>query len=101
MATYQVCEGSRGEYSAKVGNGKPHLMLAYGTLSAAVYLAAAEDAENVNVKESIRNGIPGATLLHPRTPRDVLEWLRDWHNSFHGGSSISFIEILDKIVEPS
>ena len=81
------------------GDGRPYLMLTYGTLSAAVYIAASEDPQNPNVQMSIRNGIPGATLLHPRTPRDVLEWLRDWHNSFHSGSAISFIEILDKIIE--
>ena len=66
--------------------------LSFGTLATAVYKAYEKDPDNANVKRTIAAGLPNAVVFHPRLPKDVIIFLRDHHNKFHEGSSISFAE---------
>ena len=48
-----------------------------------------------NLQATIRNGSGSVLLFNSRTPRDVLEWLRDIGNSLNDLSSgITFVETL-------
>jgi hypothetical protein len=73
------------------------LLLSFGTLATAVYEAFKKDPENANVKRTILAGLPNAVVFHPRLPDDVIIFLRDLHNKFHEGSSISFVEVLQMV----
>ena len=72
-----------------------YLMLTFGTLSSAAYLAHDRVPNNPFVVSTIEGGITGATLFSARTPTDVLRFLKDYHNSFHSGSKYSFPELLE------
>lgn len=48
---------------------------------------------NEHVLEGMRTGITGAITLKTGTPPDIMAWIRDFHNDFHGGASKSFIEL--------
>lgn len=74
--------------------------LSFGTLTTAVYKAFEKDPDNpdnANVKRTIAAGLPNAVVFHPRLPKDVISFLRDLHNKFHEGSSISFVEVLQMV----
>lgn len=74
-----------------------YLLLSFGTLATAVYKAFEKDPDNANVKRTIAAGLPNAVVFHPRLPKDVIIFLRDLHNKFHEGSSISFVEVLQMV----
>ena len=74
-----------------------YLLLSFGTLATAVYRAFEKDPDNANVKRTIAAGLPNAVVFHPRLPKDVIIFLRDLHNKFHEGSSISFVEVLQMV----
>ena len=67
----------------------PFKAITFGTLSTAVYDAAAlaDTAENRYIQGTINKELPGCKVLNARTPRRVLQWLRDFHNSFRSGNS--------------
>eukprot|EP00971_Amphidinium_carterae_P325981 6456573-Amphidinium_carterae.1 len=46
------------------------------------------------LQASVEKGLPGCRILHPNTPNNVLQWLRDYHNQFHGGHSRTPSELL-------
>jgi len=70
-----------------------------------------KDSETVTLmQKQVRQTIPGGdkqnqTSVHlqplvyiqpSRTPWDVLRWLKDFHNSFHQGSSETIVEFFEK-----
>ncbi len=77
--------------------GDPFLAITFGTLSRALYLAREEDPENPLIQESFRRGLKGCMIFEPDIPNDVVIWLRDWHNSWHSGSGVTFLELLQRI----
>ena len=69
-------------------------LITYGTLSAAVYhLVATGHRDHPMVKFALSKGIEDAVVYTKRMPVDVVTWLRDYHNTFHGGSGYSFAEL--------
>ena len=48
------------------------------------------------VVETLVQGLPDALVLSPRTPADILLWIKDKHNNFHQGVSMTLVEFLDK-----
>ena len=90
-----VIEGVRGAPWVVMNSDEAegaYLLLSFGTLATAVYKAFEKDPDNANVKRTIAAGLPNAVVFHPRLPKDVIIFLRDHHNKFHEGSSISFAE---------
>lgn len=71
-----------------------YLLLTCGALAAAVYKAFKEDPDNENLQATILTGIPGASVYRKDTPQAVLQWLKDYNNSFHEGRRYSFPELL-------
>ena len=72
-------------------------MIPWGALLRAIYLAWKRSPSNANVAHSVRKGLQHAVPFHSSTPRDVLEWLRDYHNKWHKGSATTCLEILTNI----
>ena len=69
-------------------------LITFGTLSSAVYqLIETGHREHPMVQHALATGIVGSVVLHSKTPIDVIAWLRDYHNTFHCGSSYSFVEL--------
>lgn len=73
-------------------DGLPYKMIAYGTLSRGIYRAAKLWPREENVVLTLETGITIDTVDH-RAPAEVLEFLRDFYNTFHGGIGISFLEV--------
>jgi hypothetical protein len=68
-------------------------MLSFGNLSRAIYIAHTEEGDaNELVNASITAGLDAMMLDNP--PNDVVDWLRDWHNSFHGGMEVTYLQTL-------
>eukprot|EP00959_Pyramimonas_sp_CCMP1952_P198300 4148019-Pyramimonas_sp.AAC.1 len=77
------------------GDGRPpYRMITYGTLTRACYRAFEEDPSNLSVRMSIEAGLENAQIYRHKTPKDVTDFLRDFHNDFHGGSGFSAIDYL-------
>ena len=88
--------GVRGEpwFQVSQGGGAPYKAITYSTLSRSMYRAVEEDPANPLIIASIERGLPNCILFDENMPDDCVGWLRDWHNSFHEGSSVSFLELL-------
>ena len=67
-------------------------LLTFGTLTSAVYLAHKRSPENPHIKDAVLGGVEGCVVLHAKTPLDVIRWLRDFHNLFHGGQSYGLMQ---------
>ena len=78
--------------------GKPKLLLTFGTLTGAIYIADREDPENPQVVATIKAGLQNCTLFRRDTPEKELRWLKDFHNRWHGGSQTSFMELIEEVV---
>jgi hypothetical protein len=79
-------------------SGRPYLLISWGTLSRCFYRVVASDGDNPNVKESLRIGVEGVTILHQRTPSDCFDWIQQMHNNdtYTRGSSITFKQSLER-----
>ena len=101
ILTRGIVEGVRGEpwlaYSR--GQNLPMLAISWGSLSRSFYHAVEIASSNPFVLSALAAGLRGCRRLHERTPEDVIAWLRDYHNQFHGGASYSFAELLTDITE--
>ena len=96
---FGVVEGVRGQAWAVLsaeGRG-PFRMLSWGTLSRAVYEAHRIDPTNPNVQKTLENGLRNVVLLHHRTPKDITDFLRDFHNRWHGGADKSFTDLVAEV----
>eukprot|EP00974_Lingulodinium_polyedra_P033263 3199543-Lingulodinium_polyedra.AAC.1 len=67
------------------GTDSAYQLMSYATLTESVYESVRREPNNKFVLETIRGGLPGSTVFHPRTPPDVLRYLKDIHNAFHQG----------------
>ena len=103
IANNGLCDGVRGEPWMVAPQGwepgkavlvGPFRAITFGTLSTAVYDAAKmPDAEkNRYIQGTIEKGLQTCKILNPGTPKRVLQWLRDFHNSFHSGNSSTFTD---------
>ena len=45
--------------------------------------------------ETVKAGLQNVTLFSENTPVDVLDWLIDFHNSFHAGTIITISQHFD------
>ncbi|CAJ1439334.1 unnamed protein product [Effrenium voratum] len=71
-------------------NAPPYQMLSWGSLTRAAYRAASAEPHNEILKRSMSRPLTGAgaletlkalvILFHVKTPRDVTDFLRDFHN---------------------
>ena len=89
------------------GAGASFWLVGHATLTEALYCAAEEDKETQKIKgsanpqlvASIRQGLPDPLVLSPRTPRDVLTWVKETHNEFHKGASQTILEHCEKAID--
>ncbi len=98
VMTQGCIPGVRGAPWAVGDLGKPpYRLLTYRTLSSAVYAAADLDRDRKNpyVHVSVNRGLESVDLYNPRTPTDVLRWLKRFHSEWHGGSSTTFLEAFE------
>ena len=73
-------------------------MITWGHLCLAIYRAHAEEPGNPQVICTVQGGVKDATVFNPKTPTDVVSWLKNLHNEFHGGAERSFLEICEDIL---
>ena len=92
--------GVRGQPWAVLSEGEqpPFNLISYGTLARAIYRAAQAEPDNPNVLATLEQGLENLQVYSSKTPIDVIRWLRDFHNEFHGGSGFTVLELL-KLVE--
>jgi hypothetical protein len=83
---------------ASAGDKPPYKLVSYGTLTRAIYKAAAAEPRNPNVVATLKAGLEGVEIFSHRTPVDVVRWMVLFHNEFHSGSSFSVCEVY-KLVE--
>lgn len=78
-------------------DAQSYFLVGHATLTEAVYLAIEDDPrkENAQVQASVKQGLPDPLVLSPRTPRDVLCWVKETHNEFHKGASLTVLEYCD------
>ena len=83
-------------------NHKPYQAITFGNLSTALYTVwDTEAAKNSDmVKAAVADGRDSCVVLNSRKRLSILKWLRDWHNKFHGGGSLTTVEFLYKAVKP-
>eukprot|EP00974_Lingulodinium_polyedra_P038143 3656486-Lingulodinium_polyedra.AAC.1 len=79
------------------GHESHYELLSYATLVESVYEAASREAQNPFVLETLKAGIPGATIFNARTPNDVLSYLKQLHNEFHKGAGMNVLEVYDLV----
>ena len=101
IARQGVVAGVRGKPFALLfrGGTPPYLLITWGTLSRAFYEAVRRFPDNHLIQTSLQGGLADVTLLSERTPPDVYKWVRDYHNQFHGGSSMTCIQVLTETEE--
>ncbi|CAK0790124.1 unnamed protein product [Prorocentrum cordatum] len=113
VAEFGNVPGVRGQpwCTLHTSGGFPLQMLTYGTLTQAFYLAADMERKanvfedepgpdndyivNPCIKLSLQKGLPNVTCFNAETPRDVVDWLVNWHNHWHSGSSFTVIQLFD------
>eukprot|EP00959_Pyramimonas_sp_CCMP1952_P124956 2612041-Pyramimonas_sp.AAC.3 len=78
-------------------SGLPCQAITWGTRSRAFYAAEESQPDNEFILAAIAAGLDGCQILNMRTPRVILECMRDYHNNFHAGATYSFIELLNEI----
>jgi hypothetical protein len=101
ILTKGLCPGVGGEPWGLWADSPPYPLLTWGTRIRALYRAVEREPDNEYVKLTLKNGLKNLTLLHPRVPRHAREWLRDFHNGFHAGSTTSFLQKLAWLPEVS
>jgi hypothetical protein len=79
--------------------GAPFRMLTYNSLTRAMYMAAKMSPESPTVQRSLQIGLKSVQRLRHCTPTIVKTWVRDYHNQFHDGSGVSFLETLKSVLE--
>ncbi|CAK0825346.1 unnamed protein product, partial [Prorocentrum cordatum] len=79
------------------GGVQHHGLISCATLTESLYEARRRDPGNRFVVQTIRDGLPNAKIFHPRTPDDVLYYLRSLHNQFHRGAGTSHLELHEKV----
>ena len=71
----------------------------------ALYKAAKDDSlrapcdKNPQVEASIIQGLPDPLILSPRTPKDVITWIKEMHNEFHGGAGQTIMEHMERALD--
>lgn len=88
-----LVQGVRGNAWGVENDDGTIALITYGTLASAVYEAHAKAPSNQFVIQALENGITGAVIFSNRMPQDCIRFLRDYHNSFHGGSKYSLMEL--------
>ncbi len=80
-------------------DAQPYFLVGHATLTEAVYAAHEEEPENPQVIASLSQGLPEPLVLSPRTPRDVLLWIKEEHNRWHRGAGQTIIEYMEKALD--
>lgn len=101
ILTRGVVDGVRGEPWMIFSEGQqlPLQAITWASLSRSFYHAAQMEPDNKFIKNALKAGLRRCRRLHENTPDDVIAWLRDYHNQFHGGARFSFTELLTEIPE--
>ena len=63
-----------------------------GTRIDAVYMAVARFPYNVQILETVKQGLPDCVIMDRRTPVDVVDFVVEHFNSFHAGSPTTFLQ---------
>ncbi len=76
-------------------------LVGHTTLTESVYMAVDEEPSNEQVVASIEQGLPDPLVLSPRTPKDVLLWIKDEHNRWHVGAGMTVLEYMENSQDAS
>ena len=72
----------------------PIRLLSFAQLSTAIYRASSNNPDNENVQRTLENGVEVDTYPWD-LPDEVAVWLRDFHNDWHNGAAISFMQTIE------
>ena len=75
------------------------LLMSAATLTESVYEAHSREPNNPFVLNTIKPGLRHAVEFHPRTPVDVLHYLKRIHNEFHKGAATGIVELYQEVPE--
>ncbi len=76
----------------------PFRMLTFDKLGSAIKACWERHSDIQNVRATLAAGLPDVDLYSHAMPDDVAEWLINWNNEFHGGSSLSWMQVLGHVV---
>lgn len=84
-----------------MAGGYPLQLITWGTLGRAFYLAVEQDVnqKNEQIQTSLCRGLSSICVLDHRTPPDVYNFLKWYHNQFHEGQGDSFLQLLSDVPE--
>jgi hypothetical protein len=92
-----LIEGVRGEAWAICTQVAGYYeLISHATLAEALYIAHGRDPDNRFARQPIQVGI-AAKVFDARTPPDVIRYLKELHNEFHGGAGASHLDKYDHI----
>lgn len=81
------------------GRAPPARAITFNHRAEAFYRAKALAPDNLFVQGAQNLGLVGCRMLSARTPSPIIRYLMAYHNSFHGGSGVSFLEMGTEAVE--
>ena len=77
----------------------PALAVSFGSLSESYYYSRQTAPNNMFVVAALHKGLTGVRMFHEKTPTNVLAFLKAYNNEFHGGSSLTFLEMLEEALQ--
>ena len=77
----------------------PALEVSFGSLSESYYYSRQTAPNNMFVVAALHKGLTGVRMFHEKTPTNVLAFLKAYNNEFHGGSSWTFLEMLEEALQ--
>ena len=102
-----ICEGVRGEcwltepaQDAMGNQSGPYGALSFGSLCEAFYTALPAEPSNEHLLRTLARGIE-ARVFHHKMPESVCKFLVKFHNKFHGGAGVSFVELMNTVPDVS
>ena len=85
-----------GQYSS--GNVLPLRMISWGSRCRAFYMAVESHADHHVVKRELQKGLV-VHRFHDRMPPCVVNYMVNFHNTFHRGAGVSFLEVQSKVLD--
>ena len=81
----------------------PYLAITWGSRSRAFYSAVnhckKKDPSNAFINAALTTGLQDCVVLTWRTPKEVLQWLCDYHNAFHEGAGYPLVQLMTELLE--
>ena len=94
MMTRGIVRGVSGDAWGQMSKGctLPLRMMSWGSRCRGFYIAERTAPESEVIKHELSKGLL-VSIFHDRMPRNIASLMINFHNTFHKGASISFLEV--------